>query len=296
MKRIFLLLAALVFLVGCSKAGTEGGKCLEENTCAEIDLTCSLQGKCERCGDSSEPCCENKSCSEGLTCAEWGYCQSCGGLVQPCCEGQVCSEDLVCGGENTCEFCGSEGDPCCEGSVCNVFQVCGPDEVCMSCGKKGEPCCEHDDFRGCIEGACIAENTCQTEVCDKNNICTECGINGQPCCEGGTCGSGYICSDDNSCESCGYRGYPICADGACEGWWQEINGVCENPFEIDPQALTSICEQAQPGHNRSQQDWCYWYAAFYKPDVSICDLIQWETMKEKCLEMEDPDDYSIVYF
>jgi len=68
-----------------------------------------------------------------------------------------------------------------------------------------------------------------------------------------------------------------------------------NPFEVDPAAEVALCENVEPGYsNRTERDWCYWYAAFHKKDASICAMISWGTMKEKCQELTDPDDYSVT--
>jgi len=159
---------------------------------------------------------------------------------------------------------------------------------------KGQPCCTSGDY-ACYEGACIPAGTCQTEICDSAGNCSECGIITQPCCKGDTCHEGYICAADHQCANCGWRGDPVCADGTCAGFWQNVDGSCVNPFEVDPAAEVALCENVEPGYsNRTERDWCYWYAAFHKKDASICAMISWGTMKEKCQELTDPDDYSVT--
>lgn len=175
-----------------------------------------------------------------------------------------------------------------------MSSTCDQAGMCVACGASGQSCCLGSEYP-CWEGACVADNTCQTQICDASGNCAECGILTQPCCEGGVCGTGYICGDDDICTNCGWRGDPVCADGNCVGYWQNVNGLCENPFEIDPAADITLCEQVEPGYsNRNERDWCYWYAAFYKKDTSPCAMIVWSTMQEKCLELADPNEYSVT--
>jgi hypothetical protein len=296
MKRFQYFFFLFLVLVSCQQAGSEGGKCLEDGTCLNQDLACDYEGKCVHCGESSELCCEGGLCGDGLSCDEWGYCQICGGYGSPCCEGERCEEGYLCGQDNTCTHCGCKGEPCCDDFVCDFSTVCGPNDICVECGQIGLPCCDADAFSQCINSACTPAGICKNQICEEDGQCVECGLSNQPCCEGRTCSSGYVCNDKAVCEGCGYRGYPVCADGTCEGWWQNINGFCENPFKVDPKADLNICEQADEGHSRSQRDWCYWYAAYNKQDITICERIDWDEMKAKCLEMEDPDAHHIIYW
>lgn len=294
MKRSLLVFCLLLLLTGCLPAGAEGGKCLEGNAkCLGSNLICNYKNICEFCGEKGTPCCNGDACLEGLACTEWG-CYECGGLAQPCCEGSLCQSDCTCDVDNTCQSCGTEGFTCCEGGICKDNSICGSESICQPCGMKGQPCCEGGDYQ-CFEGACVPGYTCQTEICDTSGNCSECGMITLPCCEGGTCHKGYICGANGQCENCGSQGDPVCEDGICNGYWQNVNGICKNPFKIDPTADITLCEKVDPGHgNIYQRDWCYWYAAFNKQDVSICTMIVWGTMKDKCQELADPDFYTIT--
>ena len=294
MKKNVIFLSMILILTACQASGTEGGKCLYGNTCTESNLICNNKNTCEICGNNNKLCCAEGICQNGLACTESGYCQYCGGVGDPCCEGSDCQTNLRCDDDQTCQYCGIVGDPCCEGGICDVSSVCDSQSICQPCGMKGQPCCKSGGY-ACYEGICGSGDTCQTEICDSGGNCIECGIVSQPCCEGGTCQLGYVCGESNQCESCGWRGSKACAGGTCSGFWQDVNGICSNPFEVDPAAQVSLCENVEPGYSdATKRDWCYWYAAYQKEDTSICTMIVWGAIKEKCQELADPDDYSVV--
>jgi hypothetical protein len=69
-----------------------------------------------------------------------------------------------------------------------------------------------------------------------------------------------------------------------------------NPFKVDPSRSTSICEGIESGTSRSSRDWCYWYAAYLKNDLSICEDIGWLEMEIKCKEGENPANYYALSF
>lgn len=261
-----LFLGLIIFLISCSKVGFEGGKCLGGGKCAENNLICSVSGSCESCGQAD----------------------------QMCCKGNLCNENTTCGSNNICEFCGEEGEACCKDSCRSLYNVCSSQGICAPCGNIDEPCCEGEDFQGCEFGTCNIDHTCQTEICDDKGKCTGCGNKDQTCCKGETCGTGFVCGESNICKSCGKPMVPACADGKCDGWWQNINGVCENPFKDNPNTDLLICKQADPGQKKTQQDSCFWYAAFYTKDKTICEMIQWEKMKILCQKMENPNNYNII--
>jgi hypothetical protein len=72
-----------------------------------------------------------------------------------------------------------------------------------------------------------------------------------------------------------------------------VDGKCGNPFKVDKTTSISICEKAEKGTSKSDRDWCYWYAAYLKNDMSICENIKWSQMKEKCVEGKNPDSYYV---
>jgi len=71
-----------------------------------------------------------------------------------------------------------------------------------------------------------------------------------------------------------------------------------SPFEVDPSTDVAICEDVEEGagSDRSRRDWCYWYAAYQRGDTSICDNIEWDEMREKCVAGGNPDSYYIISY
>lgn len=83
----------------------------------------------------------------------------------------------------------------------------------------------------------------------------------------------------------------------CQGWFVFQYELCVSPFAVDPGADASLCENASQGSgDRSERDWCYWYAAYQLQDVAICEGIEWEDMKEHCMAGHDPDVYYILWY
>jgi hypothetical protein len=88
-----------------------------------------------------------------------------------------------------------------------------------------------------------------------------------------------------------------CPNDTCKGWFQFQAGLCVSPFEVDPDTDLSICSAAPEGNSdRSERDWCYWYAAYQKSEAEICENIEWDEMKERCVAGGDPDDYYILWY
>jgi hypothetical protein len=82
----------------------------------------------------------------------------------------------------------------------------------------------------------------------------------------------------------------------CKGWYMPHEGICKNPFEVDVSTVLTICEQSEPGEvERHYRDWCYWYAAFWKEDITICASIEWEKMRDVCERGANPEDYDISW-
>ena len=99
------------------------------------------------------------------------------------------------------------------------------------------------------------------------------------------------------CAPCGELDETDCPGGACKGWFQLQDGLCINPFELSPSTDLSICTAAPEGNSdRSERDWCYWYAAYDKSEPDICLNIEWDDMKEHCNEGKNPDDYYILWY
>jgi len=183
--------------------------------------------------------------------------------------------------------------------VCEPWLICNEQNICVRCGGEDEICCKaNEDQEECISGVCTPENICKSKICSIFGICSDCGYPGQPCCEGkegGVCMGDDICGEDNTCFSCGYINEAACKDNECQGWLVEINGLCNNPFEFNSEAdFMKICAQSEPGRFLSQRDQCYWYAAYYQRDETICDLIEWGEMRSLCRDMKFPGFYVVM--
>jgi len=124
-----------------------------------------------------------------------------------------------------------------------------------------------------------------------------CGYEGNPCCPGEACRKWHLCGSDSTCQTCGGLDETSCPGEVCRGWLTYRSGQCANSFALDPGTDTSICEAAEAGgDDKSYRDWCYWYAAYLKGDLGLCQNIEWAAMQEKCEEGEDPDYYYVVSF
>ena len=109
------------------------------------------------------------------------------------------------------------------------------------------------------------------------------------------CIPGYVCGPEGVCTDCGGLDDPCCDGERCDGWLVCLEGACGIPFKADPATDVAICSEARLGSSDvSQRDWCYWYAAFHKADTALCEPIEWDEMKEKCLAGADPGDYHVM--
>jgi len=301
MKRIFIIIFILSGLLGCKTitVGTEGRKCLDNDTCIGDNLVCTQQGICKPCGGETDLCCQNKVCNDDLVCGEEGLCQECGRFNHPCCSGKSCKgDDVKCNRENICVPCGfKNGGPCCNNATCYMGMGCNSQGICTAdCGDENEICCANGL---CKKGVCTSKNICKSEYFNAEGSSVACGSNDESCCEGQGCEVGLECNSDNICIFCGFEGLPICTKRGyeCSGWLMNNNGNCTNPFISNPNTNVRICARVEPGHiSEDYQDWCYWNAAYYKKDGSICGLIQWEEMRTICKEMENPGKYNIQHF
>jgi hypothetical protein len=124
-----------------------------------------------------------------------------------------------------------------------------------------------------------------------------CGYGGSPCCPGDVCREWHFCGSDSTCQACGGLDETSCPGEACRGWLTYLGGQCVNPFALDPGTDIAICEAAEEGGaDKSDRDWCYWHAAYAKGNLDLCQSIEWDAMREKCTEGEDPDDYYVISF
>jgi len=299
--RLSLLILLLMF-ASCQKIGGEGEKCLDGNTCKKNNLVCTQQGICEVCGGKNDLCCQNKTCFDNLVCDFGGTCQPCGDAYHTCCSGGTCKDNAYkCDGW-TCQPCGLESDyPCCDNAKCSFGMACYSDGLCHHCGDEYEDCCKGGQ---CNVGICMPDNTCRWQICHAEGSCTDCGMGGEPCCEGkegGACTGSAYCNEDNICIYCGHRGKPVCQKGGCYAgdtaceeygcysWYVNIDGYCQDPFEVDAGADHQIiCERVKPERYDHDRDWCYWYASYYKQDLSIYEKIEWGEMRTLCRKMANP--------
>jgi hypothetical protein len=282
-KRLFFILIFLV-LVACGSApGSEGGDCLEGNTCEHDYLVCGADGKCVICGFEGDPCCDDGTCRENHVCGSDGFCGPCGWDGVACCEGGTCQEGHACGEDGMCHMCGYSGSICCPDGSCNSGYVCSSENECVSCGFLDQPCCDREV---CDEGY----------ICSEEGSCETCGYAGDLCCPGETCREWNVCTPSGLCEDCGELGQLSCQGPICKGWYLPHNGMCQNPFEVAKNTSLSLCEQTEPGEvERHDRDWCYWYAAYWKMDPTICENIEWEQMKIVCEKGENPDDFDVTW-
>lgn len=306
--------------VGCYPCGDPYYPCCEGDQCSE-GSTCGPDGMCEACGGYDQRCCENDRCDEGFTCGSDAKCHQCGVHDLPCCEEDLCQEWFTCGSDGNCHSCGGYEELCCEEELCREGYLCGPEGECESCGGYDEPCCLADLV---LPGASGPKHFCDDGyVCGPDDKCLSCGGYDEPCCAGEVCREGYECRADGVCHGCGT--YEPCAgnqcnegyyyddsdgkcyqygylnnrcweESRCDGWFECFDGKCVNPFERDATRSTSICEEAEAGTSRSSRDWCYWYAAYWKEDTSICENISWGQMRDKCREGENPASYYVLPF
>ena len=255
MNRKILFLIILGLLLGCK--GEVGQKCQKGGLCKDNYSYCNDTGVCERCGYLNQPCCPTSGCFSDNQKCESGVCIECGKEGQPCCFGE--------------EPCGSQGM-----NYCNAG-------VCERCGTTGEVCCP-------------GENPCflpEYDVC-KAGICESCGGYNDPCCAGSLCREGYNCMPDNSCVSCGGWDENACLVGtSCQSWLAPIDGVCGSPFKANPGTDADLCLSAKIEDTSYGKDWCYWHAAYFKQDLSLCDQILWGDARDKCSQNENPEDYYI---
>ena len=284
MPKNLLFIFIVLVLVSCGSApGSEGGDCLEGSVCEHDYLVCGAGGKCVICGFEGDPCCDDGTCRENHVCGSDGICAPCGWEGTLCCDGENCMEGNACGEDGMCHICGYSGTICCQDGICRSGYVCSSENECVFCGGMDDPCC---DGEVCKDG----------HICNTENFCEICGYADDLCCPGETCREGYVCTLSGICDTCGELGQLACDGPICKGWYTPYEGICTNPFEVDCSISPGICEHAEPGEiERYDQDWCYWYAAYWKGQPSICSNIGWEKMQALCEDGENPDDFEVTW-
>jgi len=277
-------------------------------------------------GSFGEPCRSPEDrlepCDGGLECNPENICEECGGENQLCCESEYIenchSDNLMCSDEGYCVSCGTENSPCCPGNECDSTLTCGKDNLCFACGYGDrQPCCEGVYCYGNL--ACVEEN-CTSQICGEDGSCQPCGGIDELCCAGGACSVDSTCAGEGACIACGGLDEPACANRMCgywkwnpenktytpcecDAWFTNVDGMCSVPFKADPQTDIEICRLAGlrdeivilPSVTEIESaDWCYWYAAYFKNDLSLCDHITWGEMQTICSEGENPEDYFAI--
>ncbi len=308
---ILILQLVLSITVSCVKRGALNERCKKDGTCNTY-YACGDDGRCHPCGGDGELCCPiDKSrltsiCDTNHECWQDGLCHACGGEdLPPCTSGgckflgcvridrkNVCSLECSPGEDGLCHCCGGADEACCQERKCSEGYACDAKGLCAVCGDIGQICCD--------ENAC--QHSLWSTMCTEEDICVRCGRGNDPCCPDNTCDEWYECDEDGLCQPCG-RLYArsACEGERCMGWLENMEGQCIVPFVLDPDRDLSICDQFVETTRRSSleeesSDWCYWYAAFWKRDSTICQQITWVEMREKCLEKKDPDDYYVTPF
>lgn len=246
-KIIFLLLAAIVFIVSCDKKtdNKSSQACKTEyttwcfdndvwmfNLCGEkigIVIECGENEKCET--DKCEHCevtssCARKDCSDGNV-----YCyNNCGkkeNIFKECTEGTACSE-------GDCVDC----DPT---DICLEKKCFEGDVYCYTdCGNRGEldeVCAQTEN---CEEGKCVGcdvTEECETKKCEGQEVyCyNNCGKRGElsvECEDFETCADGKCnCTPDCKNKECGQDG---CGGdcGECSGSDGCIDGKCGSKVDL----------------------------------------------------------------
>jgi hypothetical protein len=214
--------------------GQEGGRCWPADArvpTAHCDdgFGCNVvTGRCEKCGEPGQPCCDGPHSAFSGRCYYGGI--DGGTSCESCREGASCDARLVDGqwvGSRRCRGCGTtEGGPCCPPDVRYSVGRCAVDArsgkrlacddpsagaggTCVACGDVDRP--------ACASGApCNAAN-----LVEVNGVCRPCGELGQPACDGGVC-RGLAATDDRGiCVPAGGEGQ-ICFHWAGPGF----TGLC----------------------------------------------------------------------
>jgi len=239
---------------------------------------------------SGEQCCPGETACKGsdLICSD-DQCLQCGGKDQPCCPGDVCITPRSAFGklycetdQGVCKACGFTGYECCPGEdPCGTegYSFCNQG-VCSDCGFSGQPCCTGDQ---CSE----------MSVCNSDKTCESCLYTGQSCTADWQCCEYHTCTQNQTCGSCGGVDEAICSRDGCRGWLVEVNEVCTSPFESKPETDLSICTSADSDDNLGP-DLCFWHAAYFKNDNSLCSRISFTKARSKCEEGGNPKYYLIL--
>lgn len=201
-----------------SEPGTNGGACLEGNTCSGATLSC-FGGICREpvcnAGDVGCACFANATCNK-LNDGSWLVCDSglcreasCdqGALGCGCLPGAKCDTGLFCSD--------ASGSPRCEMASCAVGDLgcgCRTDRTCNTTGEgvqlvcDGALCVTPTCAIGADGCSCRADYSCNAGLaCGDDNKCgrADCtrGELGCGCLTNGSCKSDLTCGTDNTCQA-----------------------------------------------------------------------------------------------
>jgi len=145
------------------------------------------------------PC---SACTATEVCLDGG-CEPCGGSGQPCCaSGPACDVATLACASGVCTTCGGQSEPCCGGSSCGTGLGCS--EGTCTCGAYGADCCTSgnacvDTNLTCASGTCtcgaIRQVCCATGVGGQSSACTPTGGAPATCAPGGECSCLKACSN-----------------------------------------------------------------------------------------------------
>jgi hypothetical protein len=227
--------------------GAIGQECCQPPTQCDVGSFCAPDNTCknQHPSDIGQPCSSPSSCSSGIC----GYTQGImdGSAPVPDGNGTPPPQPTGCtvGCYNTTPDC-TPGWTCQQLSVGEGLCVCSwSAEICDGLDNNcdgiidNEPeadnyCTMMDDGipQKCVKGACVCENTCESNCVDIQNDPNNCGKCGKTCtpmvekCLGGECSCAFTICDKTDCvntkgtdnANCGGCGVPCafqCADGQC---------------------------------------------------------------------------------
>ncbi len=242
----------VIYFGGCiGGCGNLNQNCCKYDKCNSLDLVCSDEGKCLKCGGINKLCCGKNICDEGGVC-HLEKCKKCGGVRELCCKNNKCDEGAVCYGGEQCEKCGSPGELCCENNTCNggICLLSHVHPSCEKCGGSGEMCCENEK---CNEGICV-KNKC------KDIVETYCSLNCLTC---------LTKKNYSNCYKEKYEMY----EGIKKGGVTYCNTIdekipCVSIFGMYKKNI-SLCEEILNG---SLKSYCINGVAVAKQDVFLCDV------------------------
>ena len=248
----------------CKNKTTDSVECSETNPCADINKTCSEDGKCvekisecesnEDCSnsekghlcDTSTRQCTNE-CSDAVKCPANGECHD-GECIEPL----ICNDDSACSNKEYCcldnlECYGNDNErnTCIEKKPSNNDSKCNDDIECES-----GVCLGEEGHKTCVECDPKIPNDDERikEMCPENHFCGFDGTcvgyhqveKGGPCRPedgGAECKDTLVCANiggENICSECNPNGSDSCDgdtvcsfEGKCINGHVAVGGICD---------------------------------------------------------------------